>query len=106
MALQGHDCAGKLSHSRLQFSLLSNGDIVTLSPFIAGDLGEIMEVKSAQKTSKHYHVLLCLCLLLSFFLSSFLFFFLNEPLLLIITRHLSLLPSAHSLPRDLIARVF
>lgn len=74
----GHNCAGKLSHSILQFSLLSNGDIVTLSPFIAGDLGEIMEVKSAQKTSKHYScltVFVPFTQFLSFFFPSFLFFF-------------------------------
>lgn len=72
----GHDCAGKLSHSRLQLSLLSNGDIVTLSPFIAGDLGEIMEVKSAQKPQSTI-MSYCVCVFysVSFFLLSFLFFF-------------------------------
>lgn len=75
----GHDCAGKLSHPGLQFSLLSHGDIVTLSPFIAGDLGEIMGVKSAQKNLKTLLMSYCvfLCFLLSFFLLSF-FFFLNK----------------------------
>lgn len=58
-----------ISHSELQFSLLSNGDnrgLTSLHCRVVVNSDEIMEMKSAKKTLKHHSGLrYCLCALYS-----------------------------------------